>query len=353
MSNFEKAQTRGESVSPVLGIDAPRRVTPTDTLGAPGVAVYGGYLVRPEKSSELTGTKRYETFSEILANTSIAAAGIRYFLNILAKARWSLDPADDSPEAARLAELAEEIMNDMATPWHRVVRRAATFVLYGYSIQEWTAKRREDGVIGFLDVEPRPQVTIEQWDLDGAGSVLGAIQTNPQNHRRIYLPREKLVYCVDDSLHDSPEGLGLLRHVVKLAKRLERYELLEGWGFETDLRGMPIARGPFSELKRAVDQGNLSPEQATQIKQPFVDFIDSHNKNPSLGMLLDSKPYASKDEAQTPSNTPQWNIELLQGNPTSAAEINDAIRRVNREIARIFGVEHLMLGDEAGGSYSL
>lgn len=353
MSNFEKKITRGKSVDPALGVDAPASTQPMQTIGAPGTAVYGGYLVTREKSSELTGVKRYETFSEIVANTSVVAAGIRYFLNLVAKARWTVDPADDSPEAERLAELVEEIMNDMATPWHRVVRRAAAFVFYGYSIQEWTAKRREDGSIGMLDIEPRPQVTIEQWDLDEAGTVLGVIQDNPQNHQRIYIPREKCIYCVDDALNDSPEGLGLLRHLVKLAKRLERYELLEGWGFETDLRGMPIARGPWQELNLLVQQGQLTASQANQLKQPFLDFIDSHNVNPSLGMLLDSKTYASKDDAQSPSQIRQWDVELLQGSTTSAAEINAAIRRINREAARILGVEHMLLGDESGGSYSL
>jgi len=353
MSNFQKAVQRGKSVDPALGVDAPRTTTPTETLGAPGTAIYGGYLVSREKSAELVGVKRYETFSEITANTAIVSAGMRYFLNLVAKARWTLDPADDSPEAERLAELVEEIMHDMATPWHRVIRRAATFVFYGYSIQEWTAKKREDGTIGMLDVEPRAQVTIEQWDLDAAGTVLGVIQDNPQNSQRIYIPREKCVYCVDDALNDSPEGLGLLRHVVKIAKRLESYELLEAWGFENDLRGMPIARGPWQELNQLVQQGQLTASQANQLKQPFIDFIDSHAKSPSLGMLLDSKTYASKDEAQSPSQVRQWDVELVQGNPTSAAEINVAIRRMNREAARILGVEHLLLGDESGGSYSL
>lgn len=353
MSNFEKAVQRGKSVDPALGIDAPRSTAPTQTLGAPGTAVYGGYLVTREKSTELTGVKRYETFSEIVANTAIVSAGIRYFLNLVAKARWNVDPAEESPEAERLAELVKEMMDDMATPWHRVVRRAASFIFYGFQVQEWTAKRRDDGVIGMLDIESRAQVTIEQWDLDGAGTVLGVIQHNPQTQERVYIPREKLIYCVDDALNDSPEGLGLLRHLVKLAKRLERYELLEGWGFENDLRGMPVARGPWAELQSMVNNGLLTPAQAAQFKQPFLDFVDSHTVNPGLGMLLDSATYRNKDESQSPSNVRQWDIELLQGSTTSADAVNAAIRRCNREAARILGVEHLLLGDESGGSYSL
>lgn len=353
MSNFEKAKQRGKSVDPALGIDAPSRVTPTDTLGAPGTAIYGGYLVTREKSSELTGIKRYETFGEILANTSIVSAGVRFFLGMVAKARWSVEAADDSQAAQDMADMVDEIMHDMATPWHRIVRRAAGFILYGFSVQEWTAKKREDGTIGFLDIEPRAQLTIEQWDLDAAGTVLGVIQTDPQDGKRIYIPREKLVYLVDDALNDSPEGLGLLRHVVQLAKRIERYELLEGWGYETDLRGVPIARGPWADLEGRVQAGTLSRAQVNTLKQPFIDFVDSHNKNPELGMLLDSRTYQTTDERSTPSNVRQWDVELLQGSPTSAGDMHVALERLNREAARIFGVEHLLLGGDSGGAYAL
>ena len=115
---------------------------------------------------------------------------------------------------------------------------------YGFSIQEWTARRRDDGFLTFADIAPRSQRTIERWDVDEAGQVLGALQRSPQTQEEIYLPREKLLYIVDDTLNDSPEGLGLFRHLVAPSRRLKRYEQLEGFGFETDLRGIPIGRSP-------------------------------------------------------------------------------------------------------------
>ena len=49
---------------------------------------------------------------------------------------------------------------------------------------------------------------------------------------------------------------------------------------------------------------------------------------------------------------PLWNVELLTGSATSFAENAAAIERLNRELARILGVEQLLLG--AGqGSYAL
>lgn len=327
--------------------------SPFESLGAPGTAIYGGYIVSNEKDQKLKGAKRYETYSEILANVSIVSAGVRFFTDMVAKAAWSVEPADESAEAQRLADLVDQIINDCATPWHRIVKRASMYCFWGFGVQEWTAKRREDGVVGFLDIEPRAQKTIERWDLDVSGAVLGVVQRRVQDQAEVYLPREKIVYMVDDTFNDSPEGLGLFRHIVKAARRLERYELLEAWGFETDLRGVPIGRGPFSEIEKMVAAGRLSREQANGLKQPMLDFVSGHNKNPELAMLLDSKTYQTTDEKSVPSTVRQWDIDLLQGSPTSAAEVAAAIERTNREIARVLGVENLLLGGDGKGSLAL
>ena len=326
---------------------------PFSIVGAPGTAIYGGQVVSKEKEARLVGRQKYITFSNMLANTAIVAAGVRYFTNLVAKAAWTVDPVDDSDQAMEMAELVEDIIKDMTTPWHRIIKRLSMFTMYGFAVAEWTAKRREDGVIGLLDIEPRSQKTIEKWELDMSGTVTGMIQTDPQDGREIYIPRGKCIYVVDDTLDDSPEGLGLYRHLVKIADRLERYELLEGWGFETDLRGVPVARGPFTDLEIMVQNGTLSRQQATALKQPMLDFIESHNRNPELGMLLDSKTYQTTDESSTPSAVRQWDVELLQGSPGTAEEVAASIERLNREMARILGVEQLLLGSDSAGSHAL
>lgn len=331
----------------------PERAAPTVAIGVGGTAIYGGYIQPIESDSRLTGRERYKTFSNLLVNVSILGAGVRYFLNLVAKAAWKVEPADDSPRAKELAETVEHIMGDMETPWHRVVRRAAMYRFYGFSVQEWIAKRREDGLIGMADIEPRPQNTIERWDTERSGKVIGVVQRSPQTYDELAIPREKLVYLVDDSLSDSPEGLGLFRHCVAPAMRLRRYEQLEGFGFENDLKGVPLARAPLTELAKMVKAGKLTQEQMDALVQPLRDFIDQHIKNPQLGLLLDSQTWQTTDERHTPSGQPQFNLELLDGGTYSLEEVSNAIMRVVRELARILGVEHLLLGEDSGGSYAL
>lgn len=215
-------------------------------------------------------------------------------------------------------------------------------------------KRHEDGHFTFRDIAPRAQRTIEKWDTDVEGNVLGVVQLSPQTSQELYIPRSKMLYLVDDTLNDSPEGLGLLRHLVTPAHNLERYQQLEGYGYENDLRGVPIGRGPFTDLAQKVQAGTISQDQRRQIEAPLRKFMQNHIRSANLGILLDSMTYESKDEAGRASSAKQWDVELLKSNSqnVSFAEIAQAIERLDREMARILGVEQLMLGS-GSGSFAL
>lgn len=334
-----------------------RRSPPMEALGAGGTAVYGGYVVERDKNTRLVGAQRWVTFSELLTNISIVAASVRYYLGLIGKANWTVEAAKDSgAEGERIAELVDSIIHEMQTPWHRVVRRAAMYRIHGFSIQEWTAIRREDGAIGFVDVEPRPQFTITQWDLDESGTVHGVIQQSPQSQSDIYLPRKKLVYVVDDSITDSPEGLGFMRHVAPVAQRLQLYEKLEAFGFETDLRGVPVGKAPYAFLRSLVESGSITQEQMNAALKPMEDMIKGHVKDPSnapLGIVIDSLAYASQDESATPSGVPHWSLDLLQGSNNTQADVALAIQRLTRELARIMGTEGILLGESGSGSLAM
>lgn len=339
-----------------------RTVTPSKTAGVSGTAIYGGFVNEIEKDSELRGSRKFTTYANMLANVSIVATGCRYFLNLVSNPDWrAVAPKEDElpegasmEEAEKLAQKVTRIINNMETPWNRVVRRTAMFRFYGFSIQELTFKRdEEDGYIGLRDISPRPQSTIIKWDAGEDGIVLGVVQQAPLTQREIYLPRKKIVYAVDDALSDSPEGLGLFRHCAESARVLKRYKQLEGWGFETDLRGTPIGRAPLQMLQDMVDNGDMSAEDRDAKVSALLNFIENHIKNPKLGLLLDSMAYATEDEAARPSGVKQWDLELLKAQGTSHADIAKAIEREIREMARVLGVEQLLLGDNGVGSFAM
>lgn len=330
------------------------KAQPTETLGKPSSVDLMGNAVTNEVNPKLKNREiRYKTYSDMLLNTTIIGAGVRYFLNLVAKAEWVFTPSDDDTEG-KYAELLNEILKkDPEIPFHRVVRRAAMYRFYGFSIQEWTALKRSDGVITFKNIAPRAQKTIDKWDVDEDGAILGVVQKNPINYNNVYIPRDKIVYLVDDTLDDNPEGVGLFRQLVEASERLKQYEKLEMIGFDTDLRGIPIGRGPFFKLDEMVQEGKLSKDARQVAEEPLRQFMDSHNRSSKLGLLLDSQPYTTEDEAQRPTQQREWDVEILKGGSTSLPDLAKAINRINREIARVLGVEQLLLGEEGQGSFAL
>lgn len=355
----KQAGDEGREVIGVPNVDQP--ASPVVTIGRPGYASYSGYIITNESDSRLQGATLYTTYSEMLANTTIVGAGVRYFVNLVAKASWNVVPADDSEEAEHLAEVVETTMHAMRTPWHRIVRRAAMFRFWGYSVQEWTMRLVEEwerekfggATLVYKDIEPRPQRTIERWDVDIYGNVEGVVQRSVQTGKEIWIPRDKLVYLVDDTLNDSPEGLGLFRHIIKTAKKLERFELLEAWGMERDLRGTPVARGPLSDIESLNKQGTITASDVTALKSPLETWVSNALRGKDTGLFLDSATYRAKGDNQQPSQTYQWDIQLLQGEGGPHEEVAAAIERMNREIARVLGVEQLLLGSDSKGSHAL
>jgi hypothetical protein len=158
------------------------------------------------------------------------------------------------------------------------------------------------------------------------------------------------VYIADQSITHMPDGVGMLRHVVELERQLRRLVQLEGWAYETDLRGIPIGRVPYGILDQLVTKKIITRADADAKIAGISNFIKNHVRNPQLGIMLDSAVYRDEGPTKSPSLTPLFNIELAQGNGVGLAEINTAIERKQREIARAIGFEHLMLGGDGKGS---
>jgi hypothetical protein len=328
---------------------------PMERQGVGGTNAVGGFLVSPERSADLAyGPTRFKNLNEMSLNSSVVGTGVRYFLSMVAGVGWTVSPPPEGgPEAERLAELIEDIIHDMDIPWYRAVRGAALFKLMGFSVQEWIAKRRDDGVIGIKTIERRPQWTIEQWDLDEAGVVYGFGQRVPYSGELLYIPRDKTIYIVDDSISDQPDGVGLLRHCVETHRQLKRYEQLEGWGFECDARGIPVAKAPLGYLESLVERGLMTREEADKRIKGITAIVRNHVKNPGLGLVRDSAVYTDQSPNLSPSGTEMYGLELLRGDGAGLSEINEAIKRKNFEIARILGIEGLLLGGDGKGSLAL
>lgn len=342
-----------------IGSRPAENARPFAEVGVSGTPVIAGRIMRGERNPKLLGAQRWKTSADIMTNFSIVAAGLRYVANLTARPTWKLMPPNDSVEAKDAAAFAESILHGTDTSWSRTVRRMSMYRYHGFGAHEWSAVKRDDGMIGIGSIEPRPPHTIDRWDLDEHMSVVGMWQRPPTTGVDIYLPRQKLVYLVDDAMSDSPEGLGWFRHLVEPSERLKAYLKREGIGFQRDMGGIPIGRAPLAAIEAYAKGKNLSPEATKTLQLELVgqlqEFIQTKAIEPDTGLILDSNPYTVKDGTggTNISQVMQWGIELLTGTPGGFEDIGNAISRLTYDMAMVMGTERMLVGREGAGSLAL
>lgn len=322
----------------------------TKPSGTDGIAAPGGYLWRGERNSSLVGHRLWLSFSDTIANTIVVAAAARYFLNLISGTEWEVEAREEAgSDGKRAADIVREglLEADMARPWAAIVRKAALYKFYGFSIHEWIVRRRQDGLIVFADIQHRPQYTIQWWDKPTETAPLVGVVQQTRMGNRYYLPRERLLYCVDDTLTDSPDGVGMMRHIIEHADRVKRLEELEGISFENDLRGIPLSRAPIAELQALATANGKGASWVEDQLDPLQQFGEHHVKNANLALTLDSSTY--KNPQGDISTVPKWALEILKGDGGPLVDVAKAITRVNLEIARAFGAEFMMMGGESSG----
>jgi hypothetical protein len=333
----------------------------TKPSGSDGVYSYGGYLASGERSNALVGPQKWVTYTNAL-NYPIIATGCYYSTGLLAGTEWHCEPNElGGADADRAVEIVEQglLKAQLPTPWSAVVAKMSLFEYMGFALCEWIVKTRADDMVVFADIAHRPQYTIDRWDKPDEQQPWQAVSQLTHAGGRYVIPRSRLFYCVADRLTDSPDGVGRLRHVVELHRQLEVLEALEGHAFQTDLRGMPLARAPLSELKALALQRNPGASDdevrafvaaaTANIREIAANSAKTPDKVPYI--LFDSEPFKGADP-NVFTGVLRWTFELIKGQTNGLPDVNVLIKRKQAEIARLLGIEFAMMG-QAGGAYSM
>ncbi len=329
---------------------------PSKPSGSDGVSVVGGFVIHGERDRRLEGDQKWITFSNAELNISVVSSAINVWTALGGSAKWSAEPNKrGGKDAQRGADIVTEglIEAQMSTPWCAVVRKQLMKKFRGFALHEMLVRRRRDGMVVCADLQDRPQWSILRWNKPDEKSAWLGVEQRTHLGGTYYVPRERLFYSVENTLSPSPEGVGLLRQLAEPTRVLELYRRWEGIGFQTDLRGIPIAWAPLAEL--ALQIGANKPESEVnaalqKATKPLTDFISGHNKSPDQGLMLDSATYRSRDAGQSPSGSKAWGFELVQGGASSMPEVGAAIARETRDCARIMNAEWMLLGDVGSGS---
>jgi hypothetical protein len=330
--------------------------------GSDGVIAYGGFLQTGERNSNLVGTRKWVTYANMFSRPPVAIAHLLRDA-LLSGVKWSLVPnGAGGKDAERGVEIVQQGLLDarLRRPWNRVAAKAGNGSFFnGFSLHAFAMGRRPDGMVVFTDLAHRPQHTAYRWlrSRGDTGEFDTVEQMIPGSGAQPQVPLAECLYMVDDSMGDSPEGVGVLRLIAERVRRVENYEVLEGSEMFSGMGGTPIARVPLTDIASAVS--DLPDAEQTAKKKALVQSIEtivsSRIKTPEKQqyVVLDSGTYQGSDP-NTISAIKKWDIEILKAELGGLPDIRKVITDEDLNIARMLGVEFVFVGGgDSSGSYGM
>jgi len=317
-----------------------------DELGDTGLRRYSGY-VREEFLRQLSGRVGALIFREMRDNDAVVGGMMFVIEQFLRNVKWSLEPADDTPESKRWAEFVDQCLSDMERTWPEVVTEILTFLTFGWDLQELVYKYRygengskyEDGLIGWKKLPTRSQETLMRWQFDIHGTPTGFYQIPFVGAGERFIPASKYVLFRTTTARDNPEGRSILRNAYVSWYYKKRISEIEVVGIDRDLAGMPVMRIP----------SELMAEDATEsqriIYQRLQTIVRNVKRNIDEGIILPS----DTDE----QGHPLYDLKLLSTAGNRQFDTDKIISRYDLRIAQSVLADFILLGHKGVGSFAL
>lgn len=215
----------------------------TTKFGASGTAIMHGIITAEEYNQQLTGKSALIKW-EIMrrSDASVRAALRAVKLPILSLDR-KFEPASDSDIDQFKARLCEEMIFKRIN-FNKFKRESFTFLDFGHSVCEKTYEYTTfEGVpvIGIEELGYRKQTTIYSWQTsDNKPGITQNLLTPVDGKTTVDIPREKLLYFVNEQEGDNYEGISLLRYAYKDWDMKDKLGLVYAIGLEKGAIPVPI-----------------------------------------------------------------------------------------------------------------
>jgi hypothetical protein len=330
-----------------------KRPPPTVQIGNGGLRHFAG-RVDEEFHPRLRGTKAMRVYEEMSSNDATVGAVLYVVEAFLRRVEWKVEPADESEAAEAEAEFLRSCMADMVCPWEDFVSDALSFLPYGFAAHEIVYKIRrgrngtsprflsdfDDGRIGWQDLALRPQTTIDKWDIDTSGQVLGAVQKDPNTQAEVYIPANRMVLFRTRPFKGNPEGRSILRTAYRSWYMKKRLEEVEAIGVSRDLTGIPLVELPVQLMSP-----RATPDQVA-VRQAMERLVSQIHRDEREGFVFP----AELDADGKPTG---YKLRLLSSPGQKQVPADPVIRRYDTRILMSMAAEFLMLGTEKQGSFAL
>lgn len=323
-------------------------VDPLLEYGATGLPQSGG-VIREEWLPQLIGQRAHRAYREMRDNDATIGALLFAIESTVRQIEWTVQPADQTPEAVADAEFVDSCLADMSHTWSDFMSEVLSMLVFGWSYHEIVYKVRDgnqpddpthdskfdDGAIGWRKMPIRAQETLERWQMDDHGGIRGMWQVLPNGYRR-FIPIEKALLFRTSQHKGNPEGRSMLRNAYRSWYFLKRIQDIEAIGIERDLAGLPIIGVPPTLF--ASDSGNAALEEWKRIGR---------------NIRVDDQTCIVYPLAYDETGNPAIKIELLSTNGSRLFDTSQIIDRYTRAMLMSVLADVILLGHETTGTQAL
>lgn len=323
-----------------------------DVLGESGLVHQSGYVYE-EFLPPLMGIRAIKTYKEMSSNDPIVASVIFAIDMFMRKVGWRSQKASEDDKGEADANFLEECMGDMSGTWPDFISEVNSMLEQGWSYFEILYKRRtdkvkpdgngvskyNDGKIGWRKFDPRSQDSLERWQFDDEGGIMGMWQRPAPDYTLRYIPIGKAMLFRTTSRKNNPEGKSVLRSAYRPWYFKKRIEEIEGIGVERDLAGLPMAEVPVAMLK-----SNASDDDKAMLAS-IKKLVSNVRRDRQEGVIWPQQ-YDDK-------NNPQYKFSLMSAGGTRQFDTSGIITRYEQRIAMTTLTDFILTGHDSTGSFAL
>ena len=343
--------------SPFPVLKAENRVSDPGTYAAGSYSGdLNGIIYSPSRDPELLGENKWRTYDRIYREVTTVSSATDLFIDIIGGSEPSLKagPGDDKDESAKTF-MEKALFQSSITSWEDQNRNNAWAKMNGFGVSEWLW-RREGNDFLLADVLPIAARTVRKFNPNPDNSdFVSLVQKKGKSGGTVTIEREILLYIVEQTPESGFWGIGNYYKIAEDAIKLLELELIENTAQVYNTAGIPIAYVPYGEMRREQRQNpKISNDVIRTRAKPLHDWIKSQKRGGEVpSLVLDGIPWFDLSDASKPIAMRQYAIELLQGSGVGLTDLRAMIESVKRDLARVYRLEGLLLGDGPMGNRNL
>lgn len=336
--------------------------TPSKTLAMAELGVAGAYypgseLKHDEFINELRGIRGIKKYREMRENDPVVGSVLTSMDMMIRAVEWDYIPGTGAG-AEDGVNFMKSIFSDMESTFEEFLSEVLTLLPYGFSVFETVYKRRlgrntrsrhsskyNDGLIGLKKLAPRAQWTVERFDVNRAGEILGMYQNTAWLTGTAYIPWNKMLLFRTTSANNDPSGRSVLRNAYISYHYASHIQKIESIAIEREMNGLPVGRVPSEMMRQDAD------DSAKAFVAKFTQILRDVRRNEQGFVMLPSD--MQENDNGSLGSTPKVGFELMASKGTRDIDTNKVISRHQQNIARTVLADFLMLGQSERGSFAL